>query len=126
MVFAHRRLRVYGLAVELAGSLFRETRRAPPAAWPVVRQLIRAVTSVALNIAEGAGEFAPREKARFYRFARRSASETVAALDVLVAMRVVGADVAERAHAQLDEIAAMLTAMTKGQETRVERQLVEH
>ena len=35
-----------------------------------------------LNIAEGAGEFAPKEKARFYRMARRSATESAAVLDV--------------------------------------------
>ena len=38
-------------------------------------QLRRAVNSIPLNIAEGAGEFAPAEKARFYRFAKRSATE---------------------------------------------------
>ena len=35
-----------------------------------------------LNIAEGAGEFAPKEKARFTRMARRSANESAAVLDV--------------------------------------------
>jgi len=35
-----------------------------------------------LNIAEGAGEFAPKEKVRFYRMARRSATESAAVLDV--------------------------------------------
>jgi four helix bundle protein len=35
-----------------------------------------------LNIAEGAGEFSPSEKARFYRMARRSATECAAILHV--------------------------------------------
>jgi four helix bundle protein len=125
LAFAHRKLRVYGLAVELAAALFRATRSTPPSAWPVVRRLIRGVTSVALNIAEGAGEFTPREKARFYRMARRSASETMAALDLLVAMRLVGAQTADAAHSDLDEIAALLTGMVRGQEARSERKLVE-
>ncbi|MEM1418216.1 MAG: four helix bundle protein, partial [Myxococcota bacterium] len=34
------------------------------------------------NIAEGAGEFSPSEKARFYRMARRSAIETVAWIEI--------------------------------------------
>jgi len=38
-------------------------------------QLRRAVNSIPLNIAEGAGEYAPAEKARFYRIAKRSATE---------------------------------------------------
>ena len=43
-------------------------------------QLRRAVASIPLNIAEGAGEFAPADKAHFYRMARRSATETAAVL----------------------------------------------
>ena len=41
-------------------------------------QLERSATSIVANIAEGAGEFSPSEKARFYRMARRSAIETAA------------------------------------------------
>lgn len=48
----------------------------------LAEQLDRAAVSIALNIAEGAGEFARREKARFYRIARRSATECAAILDV--------------------------------------------
>jgi len=35
----------------------------------------RAATSVPLNIAEGAGEYSGAEKSRFYRIAKRSATE---------------------------------------------------
>jgi 23S rRNA-intervening sequence protein len=45
-------------------------------------QLQRAGTSIALNSAEGAGEFSPHEKSRFYRMAKRSGTETAAILDV--------------------------------------------
>ncbi len=38
-------------------------------------QLQRAGTSIPLNIADGAGENAINEKARFYRMAKRSATE---------------------------------------------------
>jgi hypothetical protein len=48
-----------------------------------------------LNLAEGAGEFSPRDKARFYRMARRSAVESAAILDI----------VAQRRHAPLDKLA---------------------
>ena len=46
-------------------------------------QLRRAATSITFNIAEGAGEFRPNEKARFYRLARRSATESASILDAL-------------------------------------------
>ncbi|MBL4846266.1 MAG: four helix bundle protein [Planctomycetes bacterium] len=45
-------------------------------------QLQRASTSVVLNIAEGAGEYSAKDKARFYRMAKRSATECAAILDV--------------------------------------------
>ena len=41
-------------------------------------QLDRAGTSIVLNIAEGAGEFSLPDKQRFYRIAKRSATETSA------------------------------------------------
>jgi four helix bundle protein len=45
-------------------------------------QLQRAALSIPLNIAEGAGEYAVDEKARFYRMAKRSATECAGVLDV--------------------------------------------
>ena len=51
-------------------------------------------------IAEGAGEHSPPEKRRFYRIARRSAAEALAALDVLRVIGVVDAVQIETARAQ--------------------------
>jgi len=47
-------------------------------------QLHRACTSVLLNIAEGAGEFSPAEKAKFYRIANRSVFECIGCFVVFV------------------------------------------
>jgi four helix bundle protein len=51
-------------------------------------QLDNAASSVVANIAEGAGEFSGKEKARFYRMARRSAVEIAAWVEIVVAMLV--------------------------------------
>jgi 23S rRNA-intervening sequence protein len=40
------------------------------------------ITRIGLNIAEGAGEFSKGDKARFYRMAKRSATECAAVLDI--------------------------------------------
>jgi four helix bundle protein len=48
-------------------------------------QLDRASMSVSLNIAEGNGKFARRDRCRFIEIARGSALESAACLDVLVA-----------------------------------------
>ncbi len=46
-------------------------------------QLVRASTSVVLNIAEGAGRTSLPDKQRFYEIAKGSATESAAILDVL-------------------------------------------
>jgi four helix bundle protein len=116
--FHFRKLHVYRLTLMICAHLYRSTRVSPIAARPIVTQLIRASSSIALNIAEGAGEYRPAEKARFYRIARRSAAETAAALDLLIAIKAVPAEAAERCHRGLDQVGAMLTSLAKNQESR--------
>ena len=52
-------------------------------------QLERAALSVPLNVAEGAGEYAVDEKVRFYRMAKRSATECAGILDVCRKLQLV-------------------------------------
>jgi four helix bundle protein len=70
--FDHERMEVYRLALGFvrAASAIRSSLAAGRGA--LADQLDRASISIPLNIAEGAGELARREKARFYRMARRS------------------------------------------------------
>ena len=80
----HERLEVYALARQLSREGAAILREIPPGRADLVDQLRRASLSFPLNIAEGAGEFAPKEKARFYRIAKRSATECSAILDHMV------------------------------------------
>ena len=76
-------------------------------------QLRRAANSIALNIAEGAGEFMPGEKARFYRIAKRSATECAGQLLVC---RKLGLFAAPRVDAALDvlqRVIAMLVTLVR-------------
>src|SRR3990172_8149091 len=52
--------------------------------WMLLKadQLQRAGTSVSLNIAEGAGEYSGSEKGRFYRMAKRSATECAGIFEI--------------------------------------------
>jgi hypothetical protein len=70
-----------------------------------------AASSIPLNIAEGAGEFAAADKARFYRFARRSATESAALIDVLAVLELTDEPLRTRARGLLLRIVAMLTAI---------------
>ena len=66
-----------------------------------------------LNVAEGAGEFSLDEKCRFYRIARRSATEAAAILHVVLRRKHGPEHQILAARELLDRIVAMLVRMTK-------------
>lgn len=80
--FDHERLDVYQTAVEWVSLVQDVADALPRGSGNLADQLQRAASSITLNIAEGAGEFSGAEKARFYRIAKRSATECAAILDV--------------------------------------------
>ena len=80
--FDHDRLDVYRAAIDFIGIADEVVERLPRGRGYLADQLQRAATSIVLNIAEGAGEFSPGDKIRFYRMAKRSATECAAILDV--------------------------------------------
>ena len=75
-------------------------------------QLDRASVSIVLNIAEGAGRFAPADKARHYVIARGSALECRAIVDLLEARGVGSACDMRNATGLLERITAMLTRLS--------------
>ena len=76
-------------------------------------QLVRAASSVALNIAEGEHSDPGNRKARFYS-AAGSANETLAALRVAVAWGYFAAPEAEVAAGMLRRVIGMLWKLTRG------------
>jgi four helix bundle protein len=82
-----------------------------PCSRDLADQLRRAASSIPLNIAEGVGEFAAADKPRFYRFARRSATESAAIIDALTALELADEPMRAGARGLLVRIVAMLTAM---------------
>ena len=69
--------------------------------------------SIVLNIAEGAGEYSGCEKSRFYRMARRSATECAGILDICQRLKLIESTRYERGRQLLLRIVAMLTRMVK-------------
>jgi four helix bundle protein len=80
--FDHERLDVYVAAIDFVALANEVVEHLPRGRAYLADQLQRAATSIALNIAEGAGEFSANDKARFYRMAKRSATESAAILHV--------------------------------------------
>src|SRR5690349_9459074 len=73
MRFPHHRLDAYHAAARFLVLADRIASALPRGRAYLVDQLRRASLSIQANIAEGAGEFSPADKARFYRMALRSA-----------------------------------------------------
>jgi four helix bundle protein len=84
-------------------------------------QLRRASSSILANIAEGAGEYSVKEKARFYRMARRSATEAGSLLHVISDRNRLPEDALAHAYELIQRIVAMLTALTQSIENRPPR-----
>ena len=81
-------------------------RHAPPTLRVLADQTVRAVTSVPLNLAEGAGRQG-RDRLHHWRIAYGSALEARTALEMLVAAGSVDSEAAANAWALLDRVAAM-------------------
>jgi four helix bundle protein len=116
--FAFRKLRVYQTAKTMVKEVNRVAGKIPRHQMDLVWQLRRAARSVVLNIAEGAGEVAPKEKARIYRIAKRSAFETIAALDLALDEGFLAQSDLETVLEKLDAVIGMLTTMSKKAEQR--------
>ncbi|MGH7982477.1 MAG: four helix bundle protein [Candidatus Udaeobacter sp.] len=82
-------------------------------------QLDRASTSIPLNIAERNGKFAIRDRCRFLDFARGSALECAACLDVLVAKRLTDVADVVSGKEQLFEIVSMLMGLISSVSSRI-------
>ena len=66
-----------------------------------------------LNIAEGAGEYSSAEKGKFYRIAKRSATECAAIFDICRRLRLIEETRYTKGRELLMRIVAMLTKMAK-------------
>jgi len=109
--FEHERLDVYRAAIEFLVLADAVSKDLPRGRSYLADQLRRAATSILFNIAEGAGEFAPADKARFYRMARRSATESAAILDACRKLELADVQSLQVGRGLLLRIVAMLTGL---------------
>ena len=111
--FDHEKLEVYQAALEFMVMANDIVELMPRGKGYLANQLQRAATSIPLNIAEGAGEFSSKEKARFYRIARRSATECAAIIDLCYRVKLIEAHNYQPSRTQLLRIVSMLTKLTQ-------------
>jgi len=113
--FDHEKWDVYQAALELVILISDIVEQLPRGKAYLADQLQRAGTSVPLNIAEGAGEDAMNEKARFYRMAKRSAAECASILDVCYRLQLLDENRYADGRKLLLRIVAMLTKMGRAE-----------
>ena len=111
--FDHEKLDVYRVAIEFVLLGQKTIEKLPKGNSHLADQLHRASTSITLNIAEGAGEISKNEKIRFYRIARRSATECAGILDICDRLQLVEKTNHMKARELLIRIVSMLTKMIK-------------
>lgn len=115
--FDHERLEVYREAIAFVAWLsgvLDETLRA----GDVKDQLDRASTSIPLNIAEGNGKYALKDRCRFFDIAHGSALECAAGLDILVAKTKLTPEQIRPGKERLQRIVRMLMGLIKRNSTR--------
>ena len=113
VLFDHEKLTVYQDAIEFVILADEVIENLPRGRAYLSDQLQRAALSISLNIAEGAGEYAVDEKARFYRMAKRSATECAGVLDVCQRLRLIEEDRYIKGRELLIGIVSMLIKMVQ-------------
>jgi four helix bundle protein len=107
----HEKLDVYQRSLELLDLVDDIHDLLPPGRAHLKDQLDRAATSIVLNIAEGAGEYSVPDKQRFYRMARRSATETAAVLDILERRGSAAPELIQAARGLVVRVVSMLVRL---------------
>ena len=106
--FDHEKLDVYQVAIDFVIHADEVVEHLPRGRLYLADQLQRAATSIVLNIAEGAGEYSGSEKSRFYRIAKRSATECAGILDICQRLQLV-----EKTHFEVGrELLLRIVAMS--------------
>ena len=108
---SHERLDAYQCSIKFLGLSMALLADIPRGYAPLADQLKRASMSIPLQIAEGAGKRSQADCRRFFDYARGSAMECAAVLDVMQECRFGNGSQIAAGKGLLDRIAAMLTKL---------------
>ena len=106
----HERLHCYAVALEFASMV---PALAHASRAPLRDQLERAAASICLNLAEGCGRRAGRDRLHFFAIAQGSAMECAAAVDILRVNGHVELADAVRAKHKLTRVVQMLVGLRR-------------
>ena len=110
---AHESLDVYRVALEFLALSEEIACSLPPGRAEMAQQLRAAALSIVLNIGEGYGKRAIRDRKRFYDIARGSAHECGCVLDAARALGWLSNGLSEPGKSCLVRIVSMLVKMSR-------------
>lgn len=115
MPFKFEKLEVWQLSLDYIDVVYDIAERLPQKEeYNLKSQIVRAATSVALNIAEGSTGQTDPEQARFIGLAIRSLLETVACLHIINRRKLLdAAETTQDAYRRAETLAARLHALRK-------------
>lgn len=116
-LFDHEKLEVYREALSFVGWIS-PILEGLLKAGDVKDHLERASNSIVLNIAEGNGKYAPKDRCRYFDTAHGSSLECAAALDILVAKQKMTVEAIRPGKEQLQHIVRMLYGLIKRNSSR--------
>ena len=111
-MISYEKLEVYQLSLSCIEQCIAMSVSLPKGYSDLNSQLKRAVFSVALNIAEGAGKSAKPDKRRYYDIARGSAMETAAICDVIFRLGLLPTEQHRAIKKLLHRIISMLSKLS--------------
>lgn len=110
-------LEVYKKAIKFTRTARDVTKSFPrQELFMLTSQFARAADSIALNIAEGAGNTSKREFAKFIGYSIRSGYECVACSDIALEQDYISEKIHQHVFQQVDAIIAMLVGLQKSLE----------
>jgi four helix bundle protein len=114
MSFKFEKLDVWMRGIDFANEMFNIADNLPQQyQFSLGEQLRRASLSVPTNVAEGCGRDKEKEKKYFYRIAKGSIYEVISLLVLIGKRGFLGRDAYKIWHKEADEIAAILTALSR-------------
>ena len=113
MSFIFEKLVVYQESINLAEKLSKLTEEFPRGSYYLSDQINRAVTSIALNIAEGNGRYHKNDKNQFFYIARGSVHECVPLIELACRKGLITADAKVELFERLENIAKMISGLIK-------------
>jgi four helix bundle protein len=116
MGFKFESLDVWRRSVDFADEMFSLADAIPQKyQFSLGEQLRRAALSIPTNIAEGGGRDRPKEKQYFFRIAKGSVYEVVSLMVMMGKRGLLDRDAYRKHYQEANEIAAILTTLTKNQ-----------